>query len=182
MNASTFLAALALPALLFALPAEAAGKFPTTVKAGADTLVLNGKGMREATVFKVDVYEGALYLKKKSSNATVILKTDAPWSLKMNFVRDVKKGKLTSAWSDGFKNNAGGKGQTGLKKLNSWMGNIKDGQSMSFTYVPGVGTEVRFAGKVKGTIKGADFGRALLSVWLGKTPPSKRLKKGLLGK
>jgi len=35
-------------------------------------------------------------------------------------------------------------------------------------------------GAAKGTIKGDDFGKALLSIWLG-DPPNPEIKAGLLG-
>jgi hypothetical protein len=34
---------------------------------------------------------------------------------------------------------------------------------------------------VKGTLAGDDFSRALLSIWLGASPPNPELKSGLLG-
>ena len=55
---------LALP-LLLCLPALAGPKVPKSVTVGGKKCVLNGTGMREATVFKVDVYKGALYLPSK---------------------------------------------------------------------------------------------------------------------
>lgn len=37
-------------------------------------------------------------------------------------------------------------------------------------------------GTPTGTIEGAEFRRALMSVWLGKKPPNKGLKEGILGR
>ena len=36
-------------------------------------------------------------------------------------------------------------------------------------------------GAVKGTIKGDDFAKAFLSIWLGGDPPNPEIKAGLLG-
>ena len=156
--------------------------FKSKVSVGGQSLVLNGVGMREATVFKVDVYRGGLYLPAKSSDAKAILAQDAAWMIEMKFIRDVDKDKLVDAWNDGFKNNGQGKGKAGLKKLNGYMSDIEEGDSMVFAYDPAKGTSVKVKGKKKGTIAGKDFGHAVLSVWLGGKPPNKGLKNGMLGK
>jgi hypothetical protein len=36
-------------------------------------------------------------------------------------------------------------------------------------------------GKPQATIDGTEFRRALMSVWLGKNPPNKEVKQGILG-
>ena len=76
--------------------------FPSTVTVGGEKLVLNGVGMREATMFKVDVYRGALYLPAKSSDAKAILSQETAFMIDMKFLREVEKDKLTGAWTDGF--------------------------------------------------------------------------------
>ena len=172
---------LCVPVASFAKQASHAG-FSKTVDAGGTSLVLNGVGMREATVLKIDVYRGALYLKTASKNAASILKRDEPWRIEMKFVRDVGRGKLEDAWKEGFAENAPGRGAAGLRRLTAWMVDIKKGQSMAFTYVPGRGTAVEVAGKTKGVIKGSGFAKALLSVWLGPNPPNQGLKSGMLGR
>ena len=188
MTSRSLLTRLALIGALFLVAAPASAKqvstkgFKSKVSVGGKSLVLNGVGMREATVFKVDVYRGGLYLPSKSSDASAILSKDEPWMIEMKFVRDVDKDKLVDAWKDGFKNNGKGKGGSGLKKLNSYMSDIEEGDTMTFAYAPGKGTKVKVKGKSKGTIAGKDFGWAMLAVWLGDKPPNKGLKNGMLGK
>ena len=63
-----------------------------------------------------------------------------------------------------------------------WMADIKDGQTLTFTYVPDKGVQVHVKGAYKGTIQGADFAQVFISIWLGPHPPNKGLKKGMLGK
>ena len=180
------LAFLALAAVL-ALPARAAklgGKsFSDSATVGGKKLVLNGLGMREATVFKVDVYAGGLYLPAKSKDAKAIITTDQPWRLELKFVRDVDKSDMTKAFSKGFAKNAAGAAalKPKIAKRNGMMRDIDDGSSMALSYVPDKGTSLELAGKKVGTIKGADFAKGLLSVWLGKKPPNAGLKRGLLG-
>jgi hypothetical protein len=58
---------------------------------------------------------------------------------------------------------------------------VKTGQRIVFTFKPGAGVQVSVGGTVKGTIQGDDFGKALLSIWLGAEPPNPEIKTGLLG-
>ena len=57
----------------------------------------------------------------------------------------------------------------------------KKGEKIVITYIPGKGTEVSIKGQVKGVIEGKDFMEAMFSIWFGPYPPSKGLKKGMLG-
>jgi hypothetical protein len=157
---------------------------PDTVEVEGKTLQLNGLGTREATMFNVDVYVGALYLETKSSDANQILQSQQIKRLDLNFVRDVDRDDITDAWNDGFKKNGAdvAKLKPRIDKLNGWMAEMKKKDVLSFTYVPEKGLTVSVKGQVKGTIEGADFGQAFLAIWLGPKPPNGGLKKGLLGK
>ncbi len=175
--------------LLLAVPASAGKRagvsMPDHIKIYDKTLVLNGMGVREATILNIDVYVAGLYLEKKSSNAQQIIRSEQTKRIHMQFVRNVDRSDITDAWSEGFKKNAGGKLgalKARIAKLNSWMADIKDGQTLTFTYVPDKGVQVHVKGQYKGTIKGADFAQVFFAIWLGPHPPNKGLKKGMLGK
>ena len=157
--------------------------FPEQLQSEAGTLALNGLGMRQATVFKVNVYVSALYLPKPSADANAILGSGAPYALVLQFVRNVGAKDISKGWSEGFERN----GREQLPPLNAriamltgWMSDIKTGQRMQFTFRPGVGLQVIINGTPKGTITGDDFGRAFLSIWLG-VPPNPEIKAGMLG-
>jgi hypothetical protein len=107
-----------------------------------------------------------------------------PDELILHFVRNVGVDDLTKAWNEGFERNSQQQlpaFKERIAKLNSWMSDMKTGQRLSFIRRPGAGIEVGVDGAVKGTIEGDDFARALLSIWLGETPPNPELKQGLLG-
>lgn len=182
---ASFFAALALSSFAAPPPAEAASKggvtMPDSVQVDGKTLVLNGLGIREATVLNVDVYVAGLYLEAKSKDAKAIIEADAPKRIAMKFVRDVDKADLTEAFEDGFKKNGGAAFSAQVAKLKAMLGDAKEGQEWVLTYVPGKGTEVKGAGKVKGTIEGAGFQKVLFKIWLGPNPPNAGLKTGLLG-
>ena len=59
---------------------------PGKTVAGGAELTLNGLGLREATVFNVDVYVAALYLEKRLSSGQEILDSSGPKKLVLKFV------------------------------------------------------------------------------------------------
>jgi hypothetical protein len=172
---------------LFAGSARGADKagvrLPDEMAVAGKNLVLNGMGVREATVFNVNVYVAGLYLEKKSANADEILGSEQVKRIEMVFVRDVDRKDITGAFAGGFKKNGGDMAalKERLDKLNGWMEAMKKGDSMAFTYVPEQGVTVSVKGKRKGTIEGADFGRAIFANYIGPKPPNSGLKRGLLG-
>ena len=157
--------------------------FPDQAQVEGSALALNGLGLRQATMLKVNVYVGALYLAKTSSDPNAILGSNSPYELVLQFVRDVAAADISKGWDEGFEKNA--KAQLPALKdriamLNGWMADVKSGQRLTFTFKPGAGLQVNVNGSMKGTIKGDDFGKAFLSIWLG-DPPNPEIKTGLLG-
>jgi len=169
-----------------ALGGELAGvTLPDSVVVEGTTLVLNGLGLREATMLKVDVYVAGLYVERKSADAEAILGAAGPHRLVMQFVRDVGRADLAKGFTEGFDRNAGAARQAlgeRIATLNGWLSDVKVGDTMMFTFLPGQGVEVEVRGEKRGDIPGDDFARGLLSVWLGPKPPNPGLKNGLLGR
>jgi hypothetical protein len=155
---------------------------PNTVQAGSTSLQFNGIGLR--TKFMVKVYVAGLYVPQKSSDANAILKADIPKQIVMHFVRDVTKNQLTDGFSESFHNNtpdAEKSLKSDIDRLFAALGPVKEGEEITFTYLPEKGTSVVQAGTEKLTIAGNAFAEMLFSVWLGPKPPNAALKKGLLG-
>jgi hypothetical protein len=158
--------------------------FPEQMQVEGTTLTLNGLGLRLATFLKIKVYVAALYVAKTSSDPGAILGASTPTELILQFVRDVGASDITKGWDEGFASNS--KAELPALKdriatLNGWMSDVKTGQRLSFIVKPGTGVQVEVSGTVKGTIKGDDFAKAFLSIWLGPTPPNAEVKAGLLG-
>ena len=144
--------------------------FPEQAQIQGGALTLNGLGMRKATLLKVNVYIAALYVAKKSNDPNAVLGSGSPYELVLQFVRDVGAADIARGWDEGFEKNA--KGQLAALKdriatLNGWMTDMKVGQRLIFSFKPGAGVQVNVNGAGKGMIKGDDFGKALLSIWLG---------------
>ncbi len=155
---------------------------PDTAQAGSTNLVLNGMGLR--TKFMVKVYVAGLYLPQKSSDPAAILKADLPKRIVMHFVRDVSKSQLTDGFSESFEANTPDTAKTlkpDIDRFFAALDAVKDGQELTFTYIPVTGTTVAMQGKEKLTIATPAFAEMLFSVWLGPKPPNANLKKGLLG-
>lgn len=158
--------------------------FPDSEVVDGTALVLNGLGLREATIFNVDVYVAALYLQERSSDPAAIISAQSPKLLRLKFVRDVDKEKLTEAWIEGFEKNSSSfsKIKDRVAMLNSHMRDVSSGETMTFTFHPDQ-VELSIGTNPQGVvISGRDFLEALLSVWLGPFPPNESLKQGLLNR
>lgn len=164
---------------------KAGVRMPDAITVAGKRLTLNGMGLREATMLKVDVYVAGLYLETPSSDPAEIIQSNQTKLLLLEFVRDVDRGDIVEAWSKGFEANATVPLSTlrpHIDQLNRWMVDMKDGQTLAFVYVPGQGVGVDVDGERKGMIESEDFARSLFAIWLGRKPPNSGLKTGLLGK
>lgn len=177
--ALALIAALCAPALAGSLAGIA---FPDGVQVGEKKLVLNGMALRTKLIFKV--YVAGLYLPAKESDPGKILAADGPRRMVMHFLRKVESEKISEAWKEGLKANtpnAGPEVKQQFDQLSALMEEMKEGERLQLTYIPGEGTSVEVKGKVKGTIVGKAFADALLACWIGLEPgPGEDFKKALL--
>ena len=72
--------------------------FPEQAQVDGGTLTLNGLGLRQATILKVNVYVAALYVAKASSDPQVLLGSHTPKELILHFVHNVGDNDLKKAW------------------------------------------------------------------------------------
>jgi hypothetical protein len=175
-----------LTTLLAVVPLASAGeragvKMNDTVNVGGKTLTLNGMGLREATMLKVDVYVAGLYLEHVSSNPQQILASNEPKVIVLKFKRDVGRDDIVKAWREGFEKNAPVSKQL-VDQLAQWMPSFHKGDVLMFTLMPGKGVAVDINGRRKGVLGDDNFSRSLLAIWLGPNPPTSSLKTGMLGK
>jgi hypothetical protein len=157
--------------------------FPDALSVDQKKLLLNGIGVREATVFNVNVYVAALYLETRSKDGAQIAASEQLKRIQLVFVRDVSRADMTEAIEGGFKKAAGAefaKLSARVEKLKSLLPEFKKTEALTLTYRPGKGLDLTAPGR-KGAIEGADFARTLFLIWLGAHPPNEGLKRGLLG-
>jgi len=188
-GSSPMLAALVLAtALQQPMAAEIAGvSIPdsVTLPGTATQLQLNGAGIRSKFLF--DIYVGALYLPAKSQDSAGILADDAAARVLMHFLyKEVSREKITHGWNEGLQANLPANEyqalQPRLAQFNKLFGTARKGDRISIDYIPGSGTEVRINDEWRGRIEGNDFFRALLKVWLGPEPVSRKLRDAMLGR
>jgi len=186
----TTLCRVAIPVIMLAIPildtAALAGELagatlPDTLKSGEMTLKLNGLGLRKKSMFKV--YVGGLYLESPSKDAGAILAADQAKAIRMHFLRDLTKAQLVEALRAGFEANAKDKpGQkAAFDKMLALIPDVKEGDTLTFTYLPAKGTTLQVGNKELGVFEGKGFGDAVFSIFLGPKPPSEDLQKGMLG-
>ena len=173
--------------LLLAVPALAGElkgvKMPDSIDVGGKALKLNGMGLRTKAIFKV--YVAGLYLEEKSNDPAVVLSKDQTRQVEMVMMRDLEKSKITEAIQAGFEKNNADKMPALKERLTRFVAvvpDLKEGQILKLTYVPGKGTTVKGGAGAEATVEGKDFADALFSVWLGKNPVDEDLKEGMLGK
>ncbi|MGE6762078.1 chalcone isomerase family protein [Corallococcus interemptor] len=159
-------------------------KYPDTATVAGKELKLNGVGLRKKAIFKV--YTLGLYVENPTQDATALLNADEVKRVRMFMKRDLKKEQITEAIENGFKKSAGANMPKLQARLDAFKAaipaEVKEGQELNLTYVPGKGTTVQVTGGQSIDVEGKDFADALFSVWLGKDPVDSGLKDGILGK
>ncbi len=160
-------------------------QFTDTLTIGNSPLVLNGLGMREATMFNVDVYVAGLYVPQKSVDGNAIIAANQPWRLLLKFVHDADASEIRDAFQKGFERVTDGELgplKDRIATLDSQIVDIKEGDYLSLTYDPAAAsTVIDLNGTSSAPINGADFADALLMMSVGPNTPNPGLKAGLLG-
>jgi len=116
-----------------------------------------------------------------------ILSRPGPWRVQLDFIyKEVSQDKLLEGWREGFENNQTPETLQKIEpQIQQFYGyfdsNVKAKDQYAFDYIPDQGVLVTRNGKELGLIPGEDFKTALLEIWLGNYPASKKLKKGMLG-
>jgi hypothetical protein len=164
--------------------AEISGvKLPDQVSVAGKSLKLNGAGLRQATILKVNVYAAGLYLEKPSGDGEAIANSDQAKSIEMVFMRDVSAKQMAEAFGEGFEKNcvAGcAELKPHLSKLQGLLKDMKKGETMSVRFLAD-GVELMIRGQKAGSVGDKAFSHQLIRCWIGKNPPNSGLKEGLLG-
>jgi hypothetical protein len=153
---------------------------PDTATVDGQPVVLNGLGLREKYFF--DIYVGGLYLPAKTTDAAKAIADDVPKRIAMHFVYGhVTQAQVNEAFDESFAKQGATAQEANKATLEGWMEDVVAGDVVQFDYAPGTGTTVTVKGVKKGTIPGADFMKALWTVYLGASPPTAALKSGMMG-
>jgi hypothetical protein len=154
---------------------------PDTLSAGGKTLKLNGLGLRKKSIVKV--YVGGLYVETLTQDPEKVLAADEGKAIRMHYVRSLSKKQITDGFQEGFEANARDKAgqKAAFDQMLALIPDVKEGDTLTFIYLPGKGTVVQSGNKDLGTFEGKGFADAVFSIWLGPKPPTEDLRKGMLG-
>jgi hypothetical protein len=156
---------------------------PDKIEAAGQPLVLNGLGLRKK--FFVKVYVGGLYLPARQSSAATMMADDTTRRMVLHFVYSVSSAQMCDAWNEALAANtpaASAEVKAGFHTLCGAMEDIPSGSELVMTYIPGKGTLIEVASKMKGTIPGKATADAILATWIGPHPgPGDDFKKAVLG-
>lgn len=174
------------------MPAEAADIEGVRVEEritfqGGQQLVLNGAGVRTKLFMKL--YVGALHLPVKKNSADEIIKDSGAKRVSMFVLADEITARdlvasLNSALDANHIPMEMALIETRLRQLNEMMlsvGVLKKGAVVTLSYEPASGTHIRINSEEKLVIKGEDFFRAVLRIWIGSRPVDGRLRDAMLG-
>ena len=172
-----------LPSLLLAAQLEGV-QMPNEMQLEGKKLQLNGMGLREATIFQVDVYVAGLYLESKSQDENQIINSSETKSIQMQFVRNVGAKKMRKSFIKSIKRNCKQDCDAlfkTVKELGQRLPDIKKGDQMSYVFNPQK-VRISFNGEEKGVIEGKENVKVVLSSFIGKRPPDQEMKDGMLGR
>lgn len=179
------LSALALAAaLVVAVPAGAAEiegvRFADDVAVGETRLVLAGVG--KLRWWMLTPYVGAFYVGEGVDPAR--WREDVPKRLELEYFYSIAGAKFGPAGEEVLARNVDRATLDGLRDRLRAIGalyvDVAPGDRYALTYLPGRGTELSKNGRALGTIPGADFAAAYLSIWLGEDPISGAFRDALL--
>lgn len=141
-----------------------------------------GAGIRTATLLNIKVYVAALYAPTRMPRPEALMKARPLW-MDFTFLRNVDEGRGDDAWQYQFKQSVPDPYpgmEEDVLRLTAFFGPIRKFDVQSF-YLDGDKTTVYVNGNVKGTISGANFQKAFMTIWVGPKPPTQALKSALLG-
>jgi len=166
-------------------PIEGVEYAPTTTLGGR-TLRLLGVGMREVTVFKVDVYTLGAYVEHRTCDLARVVPADETRMLRLHFVRDVGADKMRANMKKSFEGHTPADASDDLKRrihdfVEMFGIDAKEGTEVEVRYEPASGTSVFVNGRQRGgTIPGHDFNRILWDIYFGQDTCCPSLREGVL--
>lgn len=175
-------------AFAFAVPAAGAAQLdgvvlPDMAMVGGVRLYLNGLALRTYSLLRIPIYVAGLYLQQPSHDAEAILDSPEEKMLVFRFLHNVDAKDARNSWREGFAANCRAPcyvDPTDEARFLAAVPAVRAGEWSDFLFSRGRLT-VTVNGQTVGTIANLGFERAVLASFLGPRPPTKALKRGLLG-
>lgn len=179
-NASTFGRTVLLASVLAcaspAWAAQVAGvTLPPTETEHGTQLQLAGCAAREE--FWMDLYAVSLYL-PQGMTAASMTDDQAPKLIRLDVTYDGKvPDGLPSAWKQRLRQRVS---QEFIRTLQKQYNNLRNGDTVRVSYLPGSGTTLSVNGNTIVTRPGGELMNAMMQVWIGPDPVSENIKRLLL--
>lgn len=159
---------------------------PPKITLDGTELQLNGAGVRSK--FFIDLYVGALYLQKNSSDANGIINNNETMLIRLDIISGmITSERMIEAIEEGFNNATTGDTAPIRDTIDGFIQvfsqPIVDGDSFDIGYMPLKGLQVKKNNQLLKTMPvSLAFKQALFGIWLSDKPAQKSLKKQMLGR
>lgn len=157
-------------------------KFKDEYKEDKIEMVIMGAALKRFSVFKAVAV--AFYLEKGIKEEDVL--KDIPKRIEVAGLQKISKEEFIKETVSGMEDNLEDEIFKSLEEkinqLTGWYKDLEPGDRYTFTYKPGVGTQVDLNGVKQGVIVGEDFAYGLFSIYVGAKPADNRAKQKLLGR
>jgi hypothetical protein len=158
---------------------------PDTYTVNGQSLVLNGIGLRTLTIFAIRAYVAGLYLPRPSHDAQQILASPGPKVMLLKFIHGASKERVEKQYRAGAETNCGNGGcnpsdQTDFERLVAAAPAVSPGDTSTYIFTD-QGVRVFANDRLIGDFANRDLAHLLLSGFIGDHPPSRELRRSLLG-
>jgi hypothetical protein len=178
------LAATATIALSAAHAADLEGvSMPDTRVVAGTQMWLNGIGLRTYSALGIRIYVAGLYLERRNGDPDTILHSQERKLLDIRFLRDVDAEDARKAWQESFEQNCSSPCDLDPRDMRRFLAAVPsvhkgDDSTLLFT---AKGVHITFNGRLMGDIADPHFAELMLATFIGREPPTPRLKRELLG-
>jgi hypothetical protein len=154
---------------------------PDTRVVDGTQMRLNGIGLRTFSVLGIHV--AGLYLEQRNGGPDTILHSQERKLLHIRFLRDVDAEDARKAWQESFEQNCQAPCYLDPRDLQRFLAAVPsvlggDDSTLLFT---SRGVHITFNGRLMGNIPDPRFAELMLATFIGREPPTPRLKRELLG-
>jgi chalcone isomerase-like protein len=144
---------------------------------------LNGIGLRTFSVLGIRIYVAGLYLERRNGDPDTILHSQERKLLDIRFLRDVDAEDARKAWQESFEQICKPPCYLDPHDLQRFLAAVPsvhkgDESTLLFT---SRGVHITFNGRLMGDISDPRFAELMLATFIGREPPTPRLKRELLG-
>jgi len=182
LNKILFCAAICFCLLMTAITVKADQQTVIRNSFSNNNMVLLGSALKKFLTFRVVTVD--LYIADEYKREDIL--SDIPKRIEVNYHVNIPKQELDRATIKGIKQNFSQEELAALmpqiNQINSYYPDVKSGDQVAITYVPGLGSQVQLNGQVKGVVPSEEFAKAFFSIWVGENPVDKQAKLRLLGR